>query len=229
VLAGQAMPESVVAATTISWLAVYGLVFGTLAIRLAIEVYPSLPAFAALSLSALFYLTAGLITLDMLPQPGPLVASVMDSLVVLVAHVSLVAALALYTRHVVLDAGGRLKVHIDPDKRKGTKPKPKAKLKVVKEEKPEKQADDKPAEKRVAAAASKPAAATSEKPKAGDGPKFGAGPLASKVSASVSKPATTNYDDDDDEEDDEDGQRLSRAERRKLKKMSRRDDQRRAA
>jgi hypothetical protein len=225
-LAGQtSQPGSLAAATTISWLALYGLVLGTLAIRLAIEVWCSLPAVAGLAIAALLYLVAGLATLGMLPTGGPLVASVVHTTVLLLAHVALVSAIGLYGRHVYLDATGRLKVHIDPDRKKGKKPR--ARLKVVKADKD----DDE------AAPAARPA--TSTQPVKFQASPPGSGPLAGKAAAAMAKSAaqstgtqSSSVDEDDEDEDDEDsdgGERLSRAERRRLKKLARRDAQRRAA
>ncbi len=220
-MAGQAAEGgSLAAATTISWLALYGLVLGTLAIRLAIEVWSSIPSLSALSIAGLFYLIGGLATLDLLPHGGPLVASVVHTSVVLLAHVAIVSAVGLYARHVTLDATGRLKVHIDPDKKKQPK-KTRTKLKVVREDK----SDDSSAKQPVA------------KPAAKEPVKFQAsppsGPLASKAAAAVAKAsAAASYDDEDEdseEGEDEGDERLSRAERRRLKKVARRDGQRRAA
>ena len=219
------------AACTISWLALYGLVFGTLAIRLAIEVWQSLPAFTALAVAGLCYLLAGLATLEMLPQQGPLVDSVVRTTILLVGHVGLFSAVALYARHVVLDAGGRLKVHIDPDKNRKSKAKTKARLKVVKEESQVKKSEKIDKTEKTEA---KPVAASGDKASSTGGPlKFAMGGSApAKAAATISKAsaAASNDDEDEDEEDDADGdQKLSRAERRRLKKLARRDVQRRAA
>jgi hypothetical protein len=234
-LAGQALLNGTPsAAVTISWLAIYGIVFGTLAIRLAIEVWQSLPALAALGLAVVGYLLSGVATLDMLPTSGPLIDSVVRTTILLLAHVGLVSAIGLYARHVALDATGRLKIHIDPDRnRKGAKGKSaKARLKVVSKDdsqikKPQ------PAEKTE----SKPAAASGDKPAQSGGPlRFAMGSSASsqppKAAAGISKATASapQYDDDDEDEDEDSGdQRLSRAERRRLKKLARRDGQRRAA
>lgn len=215
--AGQALAStgSLVARVAICWLALYGLVFGTLAIRLAIEVWSSLPALAGLALAGLLYLVAGLGVLDMLPAQGPLVDSVVRTTIVLMAHVSLVSAIALYARHVYLDATGRLKVHIDPDKKRGKKPK--ARLKVVKADKND--AADSPA--------ARPAAA--EKSSGGSPLKFGTAANGNqpKAGAAIAKSAASSADYEDEEEDDDEqesygGERLSRAERRRLKKLARR-------
>jgi hypothetical protein len=207
------------ATTTISWLALYGLLFGTLAIRLAIEVWSSVPALTALAIAALAYFLSGMATLDMLPASGPLVASVVQSLILLIAPVALVSAVALFARHVYLDATGRLKVHIDPDKKKQTK-KPRAKLKVLKAEKSS--SDD----SAIAASAAKPAAASSAPVKFQASPP--SGPLAGKLAAAKAA-STTNDEEDDDAEDGDDNSHLSRAERRRLKKLARRDAQQRRA
>jgi hypothetical protein len=224
-LAGQSPAEAgpLAAATTISWLALYGLAFGTLAIRATIEVWNSLPSLAAIAIAGLAYFLAALATLGMLPASGPLVGSVVHSLLLMIAHVSLVSAVALYSRHVYLDATGRLKVHIDPDKKKQPK-KTRTRLKVVKEEKSE------TAVTTATPPAAKPAAASSAPVKFQASPPSSGGPLAGKLAAAKTA-ASTNYDDEDDdgEEEGDDGERLSRAERRRLKKLAKRDGQRRAA
>ena len=219
-------PASLGAACTISWLALYGLVLGTLLIRLSIEVWQSLPAFATLAISALLYFLSSLAILEVLPHQSPLVATVVRTSLEMLAHVSLASALLLYARHVYLDAAGRLKVHIDPDKRRQTK-KSRTRLKVVKadKEKEERESGD----NRAAAAAS-----ANNKPAQPSQPiKFGTGTTSNlpKAGAAISKPSSSaNYDDEDEDEDADDGdQRLSRAERRRLKKLARREQQQRRA
>ena len=210
------------AACTISWLAVYGLLFGTLAIRLAIEIWCSLLSVGALAVAGTLYLIAGLGVLGMLPQSGPLVDSVVRTTALLLAHVALVSAIALYARHVYLDATGRLKVHIDPDKKRQAK-KPKARLKILKTDKDD--FEERPA--------TRPAVAAEKSPS--NGPlKFGAAASNQpKSGAAIAKSAASSadYEDEDEDEDDDSlgGERLSRAERRRLKKLARRDGQRRAA
>jgi hypothetical protein len=219
-LAGQSptVAAPLAAATTISWLALYGLAFGTLAIRLAIEVWNSIPSLTALAIAVLAYFLAALGTLGMLPASGPLVASVVHSTLLLAGHVALVSAILLFARHVYLDATGRLKVPLDPER----KPKKqRTRLKVVKDDKPEPTESKTPPATKAAVAAS-------------GGVKFQAsppssGPLAGKMAAKSA--ASAGFDDDEDEDADDggDGERLSRAERRRLKKLARRDGQRRAA
>jgi hypothetical protein len=224
--AGQAS-----AATTLCWLALYALALGTLAIRAGIEIWSSLPSFSALSVAGLLYLVAAMMQLEMLQTSLPLVNSVAESTVIMLAHLALASSVALYARHVHLDAQGRLKVHIDPDKKKGKKGKSRAKLKVVKEEKDETQPAAKPAAK---------PASPSEPAKPAVQPRFGWGSTSAasnpppKAGAAISKSAASSadYDDDEDEDDEEEslgGQKLSRAERKRLKKLARRDQQRKAA
>jgi hypothetical protein len=224
---GSVPRENLAAACTISWVVPYSLVFGALAIRLAIEVWSSLPSFAALAISGLLYVMATLATLDMLPEAGPLVDSVVGSSLVLLAHVATISTIALYARHVYLDADGRLKVHIDPDKKKPTK-KPRAKLKVVKAERDE--SDERPAAK-SSAAAQKSSSEKSGNDKSTSKPTLtfgGASGNSSKASATITKTAAAA--DDEDDEDIEDGDsNLSRSDRRRLKKLARRDGVRRAA
>lgn len=232
-LAGQTLQNGTTsAASTISWLALYGIIFGTLAIRLAIEVWQSLPALSAVGIAVLAYLLCGMATLDMLPQHGPLVDSVVRTTLVLLAHVSIVSAIGLFARHVCLDATGRLKVHIDPDKnRKPAKSKPKAKLKVVSK-------DDSQIKKSQTTekTESRPAVAAEKSASSGGPLRFAMGSSSSqppKAAAGISKASASapSYDDeDDDDADDGDGdEKLSRAERRRLKKLARREGQQRRA
>jgi len=178
-----------------------------------------LPSLAALAIAGLLYLIAGLGVLDMLPESGPLVDSVVRTTTALLAHVALVSAVALYARHVYLDATGRLKVHIDPDKNRQAK-KSKARLKVVKAD-----SEVRPAIRPAVAA---------EKATNGGPLKFGAAAASQpKAGAAIAKSAASSADYEDEDEDEEDdslgGERLSRAERRRLKKLARREGQRRAA
>jgi hypothetical protein len=211
-LAGQQVVSApLAAACTVTWIALYGLVLGTLGVRLAIEIWPSLPSFAALCTSGLLYLFSGLFQLDMLSAAtSPLAAAVIESTIALLAHLSLLAAVGLFARHVLLDAGGRLKVHIDPEKKKA-KSKHKAKLKVVKEEREPKTAAPTPAAK-----PGQPATAASATANARPG-------------AAISKGSLSSPDDEEDEDDAYEDDRLSKSERRRLKKLARRDGQRRAA
>jgi hypothetical protein len=226
---GSLPRENLAAACTISWVVPYSLVFGALAIRLAIEVWSSLASFAALAMAGLLYVLAMLATLEMLPQAGPLVDSVVGSSLVLLAHVATVSAIALYARHVYLDADGRLKVHIDPDKKKPAK-KSRAKLKVVKAERDE--SDERPAAK-SSAAAQKSSSDKSSSDKSTGKPTLtfgGASGNSTKASATISKSAAASADDDEVDEDSDDGDsNLSRSDRRRLKKLARREGVRRAA
>jgi len=222
--AGQpAASASLAATTTMTWLAIYSIVLGTLGIRLSIEVWPSLPSFAALLIAGLLYLCGGLMQLEMLTARTPLAQAVAESTVTLIAHLALTASIGLYARHVYLDATGRLKVYIDPD-RKRLKSKSRAKLKVVKDDKLD--SSEQPAEK----SAQRPAA--SAKPT--EPARFSAAASnSSKPGASISKSSLSSpqYDSDDDEDDASDygGERLSKSERRRLKKLARQGNQRRAA
>ena len=217
VLAGQSQAAgSLAAATTLSWLALFGLAFGTLGIRLAIEVWCSTASLAALAMAGLLYLIGSLLVLDVWPATSPLVASVIQTSIVQLAHVALVSAVALYARHVALDAAGRLKVHIDPDKKKPAK-KARTRLKVVKSDE-----DETPKPPAAKSAAREPVKFQASPP---------SGPLAAKTAAALARSTATSSHDDDEEDDDHDegGERLSRAERRRLKKLARREGQRRAA
>lgn len=203
---------------TLAWLAVYGLVLGGLGIRLAIEVWPSLPSFGALLGAGLLYLACGLVQIGVQFAATPLGQSVAASTVALLAHLALAASIGLFARHVYLDAAGRLKVHIDPDKKRGVKGKSRTRLKLVKEDK----ADSRqPAEKPALSPAAKTGAPA----------RFGAAGAASKPAAiSQASLSAPQYDEDDDEDaGDYGGERLSKSERRRLRKLARQGGQRRAA
>lgn len=215
---------SLQAACTISWMALYGLVLSTLLVRLSIEVWQSLPAFAALATSALLYFMSSLAILEILPYQSPLVATVFRTSLEMLAHVALASAVLLYARHVYLDATGRLRVHIDPDKRRAAK-KSRTRLKVVKADKEKEDKDSSDNRSAAAASSTKPAQASQPI-------KFGTGSASNsaKSGAAISKPTSSaDYDDEEDEDADDGDQRLSRAERRRLKKLARRQQQDRRA
>lgn len=208
------------------WLALYLLVFGALAIRMGIETWHAVGSFSTLSVAATLYLMAGMTAVGWIPLPGYLLATVLETTQVMLAHVVLLMGLMLYARHVHLDAQGKLPLRIRTQAPK-PKRKPKARLAVVSGD------DDKEEESRQAAAkGSAPAVTpvtggTSGAQGTGTASNVAAarpGPLATKVAASISRD-----DEDDDAEDDrsDDGEPLSKSERRRLKKMAR--QQRRAA
>jgi hypothetical protein len=199
------------AACTLAWLAVYTLVFGTLAVRLAIETWPSLPGFAGLATVGLLYFLGALTQLGMMPLYDPLMAEVLASVLTLLGHLTLAMSVVLFARHVHLDAQGRLKVYIDPDRNKKAKARTRTKLKVVNED------DD----------AGRPA--TSASAKNGPPSKFGAAASSPKATASISKGTSSPVGEDDDADDEYGDDKLSKAERRRLKKLARRETQRRAA
>jgi hypothetical protein len=205
----------------VGWLTLYLLVFGTLAIRLGIETWHAVGSFSTLSLSAVLYLVAGMTAVGWIPLPGYLLATVLQTTLVMLAHVTLLAGLLLYARHVHLDAQGKLPLRL---RTQGPKPKrkPRARLGVV--------SDDEKEAARSSGAAAGPngsaASGTTAPAPASSAPSARTGPLASRVAASISQ------DDDEDDADEEDGasdggERLSKAERRRLKKLMR--QQRRAA
>lgn len=203
----------------LGWLALYLLIFGVLAVRLAVETWHSVGSFAALSIAAVLYLLAGMSALGWLTFPGYLLATVLETSLVMIAHVTLLTGLMLYARHVHLDAQGKLPLRL---RTQGPKPKRKsrAKLGVV-------SSDDKEegGERRVAAKSTGSVASGSKPPSTAPAAASSRpGPLAAKVAASVS------HDDDEDDASDagDDGdEQLSKSERRRLKKLMR--QQRRAA
>ncbi|MBC7856859.1 MAG: hypothetical protein IAF94_25795 [Pirellulaceae bacterium] len=236
--AGMALLAGQPQLADLCWMAVYLLVFGALAVRLGIETWHSLSAFSALAIAAVLYLVAGMAALGLWTITSQLVSTVIVSSVTLVAHVAVIATLALYARHVCLDAAGKLPLRLrakDGKKKKKSKPK----LSVVRtddaeEESADKQESPKPAVAPAATSASKEAKASISKatlnsPKptmqsSGSKP----GPLASKLSVS-SAPKDDEEDDDEESEDYDSDEQMSKSERRRLKKLARREQMRRAA
>jgi len=217
----QVFSTSLAAGCTLTWVALYGLAFGALGLRLVFELWNSRLSLTALLVAGFLYFDAALFELEMLQAPVALIQGFVESTLILTADLSLLAAVGLYARHVVLDATGRLKVHIDSERK--TKAKRTTKLKVVKSEKAE------PAAKPVAA----PAKTSAQPEKAAEPLKFGsAAPTsnAAKPGAAITKSNLTAPADDEEDEDDEEygDENLSRSERRRMKKVARRD-QRRAA
>lgn len=212
-------------ASSLAWTMLYGALFGALWLRVAIEVWSSLAGLAMLACAGLLYLTTGLLHLGVLPIHDSLLASVASSSAAMLAHLALVTCIGLYARHVYLDATGRLKVHLNPEK-KAAKSKSRTKLKILKSE------QTVPAESKSSSGSSTSAPATSARPS--ESIRFGASAdQSSRSSAAVTKASLSSpmQDDEDDDSDEDTGdERLSKSERRRLKKLSRRDpNQRRAA
>jgi hypothetical protein len=200
----QIPAEALSSGCTYAWLIVYAIVFGALGLRLALEIWPSRLGSLALVCAGALYVTTALLELNVLHAPATLPAGAANSTAILLAHFSLLTAIGFFARHVLLDAGGRLKVYIDPHR--------KAKSKKAK-----------PAKARAAAAEP---ATTSSSTKS-----TSAAPTAASTAAAKPALAATYHEDDDEEDDDSDDARyegLSRSERRRMKKLARRE-QRRAA
>jgi hypothetical protein len=229
VLAGQ--PQL----ADLCWLGLYLLVFGALAVRLGIETWHTLSAFSALAIAAVLYIVAGMAALGLWTITSQLVSTVFVSSVTLVAHVAVIATLALYARHVCLDAAGKLPLRLRAKDGKKKK-KSKAKLSVVSRD--EEDADQNQESAKPAAAS---ASNSSKEAKVGiskatlNSPKPTMQPSVSKPGPLANKFAVSSVAKDDDEDDDEESEdydsneQLSKSERRRLKKMARREQQRRAA
>ncbi len=206
-------PASLAARATLTWIAVYTLIFGGLGLRLAFEVFSSRLATIFLFVAGLLYTTAALLQLHILTAPTTLTAGLAESTIILLAHFSLLSAIGFNARHVLLDARGRLKVHIDPDRRNKSR-RAKAKPRPV-----------------VAVPVGQTSTSAKPLPESADRSRFASSSgAATKPAVSISKSTVTSPTDDEDEEDDADGEyaNLSRSERRRLKKLARRE-QRRAA
>ncbi len=238
--AGLAMLAGTPQLADLCWLGVYLLVFGALAVRLGMETWHSLSAFSALAVAAVLYLVAGMAALGLWTITSQLVSTVFVSSVTLVAHVAVIATLALYARHVCLDAAGKLPLRLrakDGKKKKKSKPK----LSVV--SKDDEEADEAGDQQESAKPAAAPAAASSSNssrdskagiskatltsPRPAAQPSLKPGPLASKFA--VSSVSKDDDEDDDEESDDDSDEQLSKSERRRLKKLARREQMRRAA
>lgn len=217
------------------WMGGYTLAFGTLALRLSLELRASRLTLTAASAALVCLLAAAAIRLGAAPLPGATLRAVALVSCQLLASTSILAALLLYARHVYLDAEGRLMIDAADQPKAKRKPRSRAKLAVVADaeegESPAEAASEaKPAESRSPPAAkgeAKPEPKTDSKPKPAP-PKFGGGgPLSAALSAAN---AAAAEDEDDEEDSDEDeNERLSKSERRRLKKLARRDPTRRAA
>jgi hypothetical protein len=210
----QVLTASLAAGCTMTWIAIYAILFGTLGLRLAVEIWPSRLSFTALLTSSVLYFWAALLRLEILAAPASMVTGVLESTITMLAHFALLASVGLFARHVYLDATGRLKVHIDPDRKSKSK---RAKLKVVKA--------DKTDASKPRPGVAVPGTQTNELAK------FGAptASAANKPGAAISKNSVSSpHDHEDEDDDDYGGEHLSRAERRRLKKLARRE-QRRAA
>jgi hypothetical protein len=215
----QVVTTSLEAGCTLTWIAVYGLVFGTLGLRLIFELWNSRLSLTALLVAGFLYCDVALLELDIIRAPANLIAGTLESTLVLLGHFSLLAAIGFYARHVLLDASGRLKVHLDANRKsksKRSKSKPRSMVAV--------------APQTIDAPKPRPVVAVSGG--AGVNPTSPAPSSAAKAGVSISKNNLTSPDDYDDEEDDEGeygNSNLSKSERRRLKKLARRDQQRRAA
>jgi hypothetical protein len=203
----------------LAWLGLYLTVFGAMGIRLAIETWHSVGSFATLSLAALLYLAAGMMAVGWLPLPGLMLATVIGTTLTMLAHVALISGLAIYARHVHLDAQGKLPLRLQaqssrPKKKSRPKPLVAAADRYAKPEAASPAAAAKPTDAIGADASLRAASvgASAARP----------GPLASRVAAAG------NVDDEDEGDEDADvPQHLSKAERRRLKRLMR--QQRRAA
>ena len=203
------------------WLGVYGIVLGGVGLWLAVELWPSLEAFGAFAATGTLCVLALVAEAGLLPLEGQLLSTVVQTSVVMLTHGTLAYSLALYARHVYLDAEGRLLVQVERAKPK--KSKSSAKLSVV-------TSDDGAESRRKKSstadkAARKEAVADEERTA---GASISAATLKSPANAKPLAVAERDPDDDAPEEE-----KLSRAERRRLKKLAQQGDghseQRRAA
>lgn len=230
----QVVSTSLDAGCTLTWIVLYGLIFGGLGLRLVVELWHSRLSLTALLTAGFLYFDAALFELEIIQAPASLISGFVESTLVLLADLSLLAAVGLYARHVLLDASGRLKVHLDAERKTKAK---RTKLKVVKSGKADEpkakpaavETKPRPVVAVSAAEANKPAKSAAESLKFGSA---AAAPAATtKPGASIAKSNLTEPidDEEDEDEDDEYGEgNLSRSERRRQKKQARRE-QRRAA
>lgn len=97
-------------AATLAWMGLYGLLFGALGLRLALEIRASLVSAAALVLAGWAYLTAAVVQLGWLGTGAWRGSDLLRCILPLAGHWLLLATVGWYARHVVLDAMGRLLV-----------------------------------------------------------------------------------------------------------------------
>jgi len=223
-VAGQkVVTTSVIAASALTWIAVYGLIFGTLGLRLVFELWNSRLGLSALLVAAFLYCDSALLNLEIIQAPANLIDGTLESASILLAHFSLLCAVGFYARHVLLDASGRLKVNIDADRKGKSK---RSKLKLVKTD-----AKTKPNATRAQAATANTQQADAAPKTNLPYPSAASGSVDNKSGVTIAKNNLTSPDDYDDEDDEENygGSNLSKSERRRLKKLARREQQRRAA
>lgn len=220
-----------------SWLGLYALVFGVLAIRLVMEQWYSIGSSATLGAAIVLYSAFAVQKVGLVATDNTLTSSVQLATLSMLAHLTLFAAIAIYARHVRLDAEGKLPQRVSeqaPKKRKS-----RAKLAVVAEDEEEGETKAKSSKRRTKASAEDDEDSEEEEKAAPAASKQAekpapAAPAKPKAAPVPPPPANNHQDEEDDEEEgydedeDEGGQRLSKSERRRLKKMQRRE-QRRAA
>jgi hypothetical protein len=219
----QVVTTSAESGSTLTWIVAYGLIFGALGLRLVFELWNSRLSLTALLVAGFLYCDSALLKLEIIQAPANLITGTLESTLTLLAHFSMLAAVSFYARHVLLDASGRLKVHIDSDRKSKSK---RAKLKVVKTDSKPRQAAG---TQSTTASPLKPEAPT----KADSSYHSTVAPssTATKPGVTISKNNLASPDDYDDEDDEEEygNSNLSKSERRRLKKLARREQQRRAA
>jgi hypothetical protein len=96
-----------------AWMSLYGVVFGAVGLRLALELRPSVVSLGMLALAAGLYLAAATCGMGWLTSGRPDHDALLVSSLPLVAHGLLLGTMLWYARHVYLDAAGRLLVRIE--------------------------------------------------------------------------------------------------------------------
>ncbi|MCO6457685.1 MAG: hypothetical protein J5I93_20470, partial [Pirellulaceae bacterium] len=96
------------------WLGLYGLVFGGLAVRMLLEIRQCRLAVLSLLGAGALYGGLAAVTLSLLPLDGALLDQLLRGTLELLAHGSVLLAVVLFTRHVVLEAQGKLPARRPP-------------------------------------------------------------------------------------------------------------------
>lgn len=94
------------------WISAYAIVFGTLLLRMLIEVRHSRVAFASLSLAAAGYVVAVGVELKLIVPEGGIQTTTVQSTATLLAHLGVSFAVGIYARYVFLDSQGLLPVRV---------------------------------------------------------------------------------------------------------------------
>lgn len=199
------------------------LVFGSLAVRLGFEIWPSRLARSSSLVAAIGYLAAVLIRLDVLAIDSIVLTAMAESTALLVANLAAAITVAAFCRYVHLEAQGALKPR--RDRRASQVPASQGKESQPAPAEPAKDAAPNRT-LRKATINAKSIRCDSPHQSRGEARSAGLAAPATKAEAKVPQPAVADNraaeEDDISDFDPETGERLSKSERRRLRKQLRR-------